>query len=88
MESYGGVGALVCFHSFLTSTLVRGEWSASDPGHFIPYEKAPVTHWIRGLVGPRNGMEKKLLTILGLELRSLGRPARNQSIHPLRYHGY
>jgi hypothetical protein len=29
------------FHVFLTSALVRGEWSASRPCRFIPGERAP-----------------------------------------------
>jgi hypothetical protein len=34
-------------HSFLTSVLVGGEWSASCPGRFTPGERAPSTH-LRG----------------------------------------
>jgi len=30
-----------------------GEWSASCPGHFIPGERAPSTHWTGGWLGPR-----------------------------------
>jgi hypothetical protein len=37
----------------LTSALEGGEWSASCPSHFTPRERAPVTHWIGGWVGPR-----------------------------------
>jgi len=37
----------------LTSTLNRGEWSASRPGRFTHTERAPVSHWIGGWVGPR-----------------------------------
>jgi hypothetical protein len=36
----------------LTWALDGGEWSASRPGRFIPRERAPVTHWIRGWVAP------------------------------------
>jgi hypothetical protein len=32
--------------------LVGGEWSASRPGRFTPGERAAVTHWIGGWVGP------------------------------------
>jgi len=35
-------------HTFLTSALDGGEWSASLPGHFIPGMKASGTHWIGG----------------------------------------
>jgi hypothetical protein len=57
---------------FSTSALVSGEWSASRPGRFTPEEKAPITHWIGGSVGPRAGMgdvkKKKFFTLAGLEL--------------------
>jgi hypothetical protein len=40
-------------------------------------------------VGPRAGLNavKKFLTVPGLELRPLGRPARSQSLYRLRYPG-
>jgi hypothetical protein len=63
-----------------TSALVGSECSASRPEHFTPGERVPGTRWIGGWVGLRAGldyMEKiKLLTLPGLELRHLGRPAR------------
>jgi hypothetical protein len=37
----------------LTLTLEGVEWSASQPGHFTPRERAPGIHWIGGWVGPR-----------------------------------
>jgi hypothetical protein len=43
-------------------------------------------------VGSRIGLddvdEKKFLTLPGLELRTLGRPARSQSLYRLRYPGF
>jgi hypothetical protein len=58
------------------SELVRGEWSASRSGRFIPGEIAPGTHWIGGWVGPRTGLDDvektKILPLSGLELRTLG----------------
>jgi hypothetical protein len=64
---------------FLTSTIVGGEWSTSRPGHFTPMERAPGTYWIGSLVNPRAGLDDlekgKSLTLPGLELQSLGRPA-------------
>jgi hypothetical protein len=40
-------------------------------------------------VGPRAGLDdvekRKFFTLPGLELRSLGRPARSQSLYRLRY---
>jgi hypothetical protein len=43
MEKYGGLGVEI--HVFLTSALEGGEWSASSPGRFTPWERAPGTHW-------------------------------------------
>jgi hypothetical protein len=42
---------------FLTSALDGGEWPASGPRSFTPGERATVTHWIGGWVGPRTGVE-------------------------------
>jgi hypothetical protein len=70
MKAYGGVDVQI--HIFLTSALAGSEWSASRPG----------THWTVGWVGPRAGLDdvenRKFLTLPGLELRLLGRPARSQ----------
>jgi hypothetical protein len=41
----------------LTSALDGGEWSASRPGRLTPRERAPVTHWIGGWVGPRSVLD-------------------------------
>jgi hypothetical protein len=73
----------------LTSALAGGEWSASRRGRFTAGERAPGAHWIGGWVGPRAGLndveKRKFLTLLGLELRSLGRPARSgYSSQPVR----
>jgi hypothetical protein len=84
MEAYEGVDVYI--HIFLTSVLAVGEWSASRPCHFNPG-----TLWIGCWVGPRAGLdemeERKFLTLSGLELRSLGRPARSQSLYPLHSPG-
>jgi hypothetical protein len=82
MKAYGGVDVYI--QILLTSALTGGEWSASSPGIFIPGEGAPGTHWVGCGMDPRVGMdnveEKKFLTLLGPELRALGRPARSQSM--------
>jgi hypothetical protein len=68
-------------HVFLTLALPGGEWSASRPGRFSPGERAPGTHWIGGWVNPRTRLhdvkKRKFLTVPGLELRPLGRPAHS-----------
>jgi hypothetical protein len=79
MKTYGGMDVYI--HIFLTSALVGGEWSTSCPGRFIPGERAPGAHWIGGWVDLRAGLDylekRKYLTLSGLELRPLGRPARS-----------
>jgi hypothetical protein len=86
MKACGGVD--VHIHVFLTSALVGGEWSASRPGRFTPGKKTPITHWTGGWVGPTTGLDdvekRKFLTVPGLELRPLGRPARSPSLYGLR----
>jgi hypothetical protein len=72
----------------LTSALVGGEWPASRTGPFTPGERAPGTRWIGGWVDPRAGLDdvekRKYLTLPGLELQPLERPARSQSLYQLR----
>jgi hypothetical protein len=86
MKAYGRVDVLI--HIFLTSAVVGGEWSASRPGRFTPGERAPATHWKRGRVGPRTGLDdverRKILPLPGLKLQPLGRPARSQSLYNLK----
>jgi hypothetical protein len=54
-------------------------------------ERVPGTHWIRGWVGPRAGLDdvdkRKFLTLPGLELQPLRHPVRSQSLYLLRYPG-
>ena len=55
MKAHGEVEVQV--HSFVTAALHRGERAAPRPGGFIPVERARVTHWIGGWVGPRAGVD-------------------------------
>jgi hypothetical protein len=55
MKKYWGVDKYI--HELLTSALNGGEWSASRSSRFIPDEIDPRTHWIRGWVGPRGGLD-------------------------------
>jgi hypothetical protein len=82
MKTYRGVD--VYSHIFLNSALAGGKWSASRPG-----ERFLGTHWIGGWVDPRAGLDNlektQFLTLQGLKLRPLRRPARSQSLYRLRY---
>jgi hypothetical protein len=76
------------FHNLGTSW----KWVVSFmPRPLYPRERALGTHCIRGWVDPRAGLndiEKwKFLTLPGLQLWPLGRPARSQSLYRLRYPG-
>jgi hypothetical protein len=89
MKAYGGV--YVYSHIFFTSAVGGVELSASRPGYFTPGGRTPGTYCIGGWVGPRAGMDDvekgKFLTLPGLEIQPLGRPARNQSLYRIRYPG-
>jgi hypothetical protein len=78
----------IYIHIFFTSSLVRGEWSASRPGGFTLGERANGTHWIGGWVDFRAGlddMEKRKFWVLpGLELQTLGRPAHSPALGRIR----
>jgi hypothetical protein len=78
-KAYGGVDVYI--HLFLTSALAGGEWSASRPGRFIPGERAPGTHWIGSWEADclDDVEERNFLTLRGLEIRPLGRPARSDT---------
>jgi hypothetical protein len=69
---------------FLTSALVGGERWASRPCRSTPGERAPGTHGIWGWVDPRASLDvmekRKFLTLPGLELWPLCRPASSQSL--------
>jgi hypothetical protein len=82
MKAYGGVDVQI--HIFLTSALVGGERSPSRPGRFIPEERVSGTN----LTGLDDVEMWKFLTLPGLELRPLGRPARSQSLYRLSYSGF
>jgi hypothetical protein len=61
------------------------------PAALYPGERAPGTQWRGGWVDPRAGLDdvekRKFLTLPGLELQPLGRPAHSQSVYWLFYPG-
>jgi hypothetical protein len=74
VKAYGGWMYMSTFLDFGTSW---SEWLTSRPGRFIPGERAPITNWIGGRVGPRAGLadmeKRKFFPLSGLELRLLSR---------------
>jgi hypothetical protein len=84
----GGVDVEI--HEFLASAVGGGELSASRPSLFTPRENAPPVPMDRRFgVDPRASLDdvekRKLLTLPGLELQPLGRPARSQSLYRQRH---
>jgi len=61
-------GAEVWLHTFLTSTLDVGHWSASYPGHF-----SPSSHFIGDWVDTRAG-------VYAMVMRKSPLPAINQTL--------
>jgi hypothetical protein len=86
MKAYEGNG---CTDPDFLDLGTSWRWSASRPGRYTPGERAPGTLWIGGWVDPRAGLDdvekRKFLTLPGLELRPLGRPARSQLLYRLSY---
>jgi hypothetical protein len=89
MKAYGEMDVEI--HIFFTSALIGVEWWASRPDRFTPKERTPGTHWIAGWMVPRTGLDavekKKFLTLPGVELQTLCRRARSQSLYRLSYLG-
>jgi hypothetical protein len=87
MKTCGKVDVRI--HVFLHSVSVGAEWSSSHSGRFTPRQNAPGTHWIGGWLGPGTCLDemesRKIKPLPGTELRTLGRPARSQSLYRLCY---
>jgi hypothetical protein len=45
------------YSSTILDVCARWEWSASRPGRFTHAETVLGTHWVRGWVGPKAGMD-------------------------------
>jgi hypothetical protein len=65
--------------------LYGGEWSASRPGHFIPRERVPGTHWMGGWVDPRKCLDTVVKRNIFCPFRKLniGSPTRSPSLYRL-----
>jgi hypothetical protein len=62
----------VHFNCLLTSVIVAGGWSASFSGRFIPRERVPGTHWIKGWVSVlvwRFWVTEHFFALQGIEFR-------------------
>jgi hypothetical protein len=90
MTTYGWGGCI--YPHFLH---LGGSWrwvvSFTTPAAINPGKGAPGTLWIGGCVDPRTGLDdlktRKFLTLPGLELQPLSRPADSQSLYRLQYPG-
>jgi hypothetical protein len=76
-------------HSFLTSALDGGEWSASRPGRPYPRGKDPrhpfVGAWVGPRAGPDAGARRKILC--PCRGSNPDRPASSQTLYCLIYRG-
>jgi hypothetical protein len=85
MKTHGGLGIQI--HDFLPSAVVWSKWWASLHVSLTLRKGAPVTNWIGDRMGPIASLtdtEKwTFLSVPGLELQPLGRPARRQSLYRL-----
>jgi hypothetical protein len=73
MKTWGSGGIVPCI---LILALDGSEWSASLPDHFTPRERAPITNWIGGWMGPRASLDKVVkrkesLPLPGIKLWSI-----------------
>jgi hypothetical protein len=69
---------------FLALALVGGKWSASRLGRITPEKRAADSHCVGDWVSLKANLDdmerRKFLKLPGLELRTLGHPARSQSL--------
>jgi hypothetical protein len=85
MMIYGGSRGVTVL--FLTLALDEDELSTSRPGRITPEERAACTHWMRGWVIPRAGLdavEKREVSYPCRESNP-GRPSHSTSLYRLRY---
>jgi hypothetical protein len=59
MKDKGGV--VVLLQVLLTSTLNRGDWSATRRSRFTPRESATGTHLMRGSDGSQSGFDLRIV---------------------------
>jgi hypothetical protein len=91
MEALGWRGGVAPIHSG-PQHWMGGGWvvSVTPQPHFSPRERTPDTRCTGGWVGPRAGLDvevrgKILLSLPAIKLRSLGSPARSQTLYRLSY---
>jgi hypothetical protein len=88
MKAYGGVDVYKYSHRFVTPALVS-EWSDSRPTALLPRKDPRYPLDMRLGVTQETCLDyvekREFLPIPGLELRSLGLPARSQLLYRLRY---
>jgi hypothetical protein len=74
-------------YSFLTSKLYGGEWSATCSGRVLLPERTPGTHWTRGWVGLRAGLDTEARGEIRCFCRGSNpiRPVCSQTLYWLSY---
>jgi hypothetical protein len=60
-----------CIDSYINDLDTYWEWLASRPGHIIPQERAPGTHWIWRWVGPKWRAGRKTFLLNGIRSPAL-----------------
>jgi len=59
----------VCIITLIfTTALDGGQWLASRIGRFTPKERALVTHWVGGWMGPRTVLDAEVKRIISQPL--------------------
>jgi hypothetical protein len=70
-------------YAYFMSALGGDEWSALYPGHIVPGERTPGTHWIGDWVGPRSGLDAVEATDISFLYQELN--PDSSVIQPIEY---
>jgi hypothetical protein len=81
-----GGGVEVCLHSFSTSALEGGEWTASRPCRFTRVKGTPGVHCVGGWLGTRTGLHvlKREKSVVRAGIRTPDRPSLSLVAIPTR----
>jgi len=71
----------------MTAALEGGEWSAARSDRTLPRER-PGTHFTGGWVGPRDGLDGRIISSPPPQDLIPDRPARSQLLYRMSYPAY